>query len=80
MERVQSLSKELRSGAGADPSGHLAIAMVQSFSSLYPLSALQLASFTINSKGAITTTNTWANMPMLPWNPDNFIGGRTCLE
>lgn len=58
----------------ADPNGHLAIAMVQSFSSLYPLPALQLASFTINSKGAITTTNTWANMPTLPWNPDKFTG------
>lgn len=58
----------------ADPNGHLAIAMVQSFSSLYPLPALQLASFTINSKGAIATTNTWADMPTLPWNPDYFTG------
>ena len=35
---------------------------------------MQLASYTINSKGAIATTNTWANMPTLPWNQDNFIG------
>ncbi len=49
----------------ADPDAHLAMAMVQSFSSLYPLPSLQLASYTINTKGAITTTHTWANMPTL---------------
>jgi hypothetical protein len=50
----------------ADPAGHLAVAMVESFAIPYPGPPLQLASYTINSTtGAIESTNTWADMPKL---------------
>lgn len=45
----------------ADPSNHLAAVVTESFASSPP--PPQLASFTINSKGSITSTNTYANMP-----------------
>jgi len=54
------------SSMAADPAGHLAVAMVESFAIPYPGPPLQLASYTINSAtGAIESTNTWADMPKL---------------
>jgi hypothetical protein len=50
----------------ADPAGHLAVAMVESFAIPYPGPPQQLASYTINSTtGAIESTNTWSDMPKL---------------
>jgi len=54
--------------AQADPAGHLAVLLVpESFSNCCgAYGPQQLASYTINSKtGAISTTNTWENMPTL---------------
>ncbi|MGB6691213.1 MAG: hypothetical protein WBE76_25550 [Terracidiphilus sp.] len=49
--------------AAADPANHLAAVMNQPFG---PSSALSLASYTIdNSTGAITSTNTYLDMPVL---------------
>lgn len=44
----------------ADPTNHLAALMNEPFTNSPPP---QLASFTINSNGSITSTNTYANMP-----------------
>jgi len=49
----------------ADPAGHVAISMIQSFATPYPGPAAQLASFTIGSNGSLTTTNAYADMPVL---------------
>jgi len=52
----------------ADPASHLAVVMNMPFSSNDNI--FQLASFTINdSTGAISSTNTWANMPTLQVYP-----------
>jgi len=45
----------------ADPSGHLAVAVFEYFAQNPP--PAQLASYTINSGGGITSTNTYADMP-----------------
>ncbi len=45
----------------ADPSGHLAVLMYESFAENPP--PPQLASYTINSTGGISSTNTYRNMP-----------------
>jgi hypothetical protein len=45
----------------ADPTNHLAAVVTESFASNPP--PPQLASYTINSNGSITSTNAWNNMP-----------------
>lgn len=45
----------------ADPSNHLAAVVFEYFAQNPP--PPQLASYTINSNGSITSTNTWENMP-----------------
>jgi hypothetical protein len=53
----------------ADNASHLAVVMNEPFGPNC-CSYFQLASYTINdSTGAITSTNTWANMPALPFYP-----------
>jgi hypothetical protein len=49
----------------ADPSGHLAVMLVsESFNNCCgAYGPLQLASYTINGSGGISSTNTWENMP-----------------
>ena len=58
----------------ADPSGHLAAIVLESFATPYPGPKAQIASYTINSTGGIQSTNTWANMPTVevsgPGNPE----------
>jgi hypothetical protein len=49
----------------ADNSGHLAVVMIESFTTAYPGPPAQLASYTIGSTGKLTTTNTYKNMPVL---------------
>lgn len=44
----------------ADPSGHLAALI---YGAVNGKSVLQLASYTVDGKGDITSTNTWKNMP-----------------
>lgn len=51
------------SRVAADGAGHLAAAMVQDFEYCGPYGGVQLASFTVNAKGSIASTNTYLNMP-----------------
>ncbi len=51
----------------ADPTNHLAAVVTESFAQNPP--PPQLASFTINSNGSITSTNTWENMPSTAFYP-----------
>jgi hypothetical protein len=49
--------------AAADPSGHLAIGMQPFTGPTQPVGALRIGSFTADSNGSLTTTNTAGNMP-----------------
>lgn len=51
----------------ADPTNHLAAVVTESFASNPP--PPQMASFTINSNGSITSTNAWNNMPSTAFIP-----------
>ncbi len=57
----------------ADPSGHLAALI---YGAVNGRSVLQLASYTVDGKGDITSTNTWKNMPTVATGssllPDDF--------
>jgi hypothetical protein len=49
--------------AAADPTNHLAIAMQALNSNWVPMGPYQLATYTVDSSGNLTTTSTYANMP-----------------
>jgi hypothetical protein len=51
----------------ADPTNHLAVVVYKAFSNAPPLA--QMASYTINSNGSITSTNSWDDMPALASYP-----------
>jgi 6-phosphogluconolactonase (cycloisomerase 2 family) len=51
---------------GTDPTNHLVAAIEPSNANGDPAAPMQLASFTINSDGTLTTTNTSAQMPQAP--------------
>lgn len=50
----------------ADPTNHLAAVVTESFSPNPP--PPQMASYTINPNGSITSTNTWENMPSVSFS------------
>lgn len=54
----------------ADPASHLAAVMNQPFGP--DADTFQLASYTISSTGAVKSTNTYANMPVLEVYPDRI--------